>query len=326
MVAKHFKVIVLLLVVIFLVVGCSPGGFFEEEETETDEFQEGAQSEEENLRETVFYYLYQGAYLVPVERSIPWEEGIARATISRLASSQQVDSFLNGTGLNAPLPAGTEIIGLTIRDGLALIDFSENILEVREGQERAVLDAVVYTLTEFDTVDQVEIQVEGKPLEEFPKGVMIEQPLDRERGINLEVSDEVEDLRATSKVLVYFCGRGEEAITYIVPVTRVIPETTSAMEAALEELIKGPKPGSQLFSELDSRVEINSFLLEDGLATIDFSEEFMAFHGGATSEENILRQVALTLAQFPEINAVSILVEGEEPELTRNMPIQIRGE
>ena len=326
MVAKYFKVIVLLLVVVFLVVGCSPGGFFEEEETETDDFQEEAQPEEENLRETTFYYLYQGAYLVPVERSIPWEEGIARAAVSRLASSQQVDSFLNGTGLNAPLPAGTDIIGLTIRDGLALIDFNENFLEVQEGQERVVLDAVVYTLTEFGTVDQVEIQVEGKPLEEFPKGVIIEQPLDRERGINLEVSDEVENLSNTSKVFVYFCGMGEETVTYIVPVTRVIPETANLMEAALEELIKGPRPGSQLFSELDSRVEINSIQVEDGLAVIDFSEEFLAFQGGATSEENILRQIALTLVQFPEINALSILVNGEEPQLTREMPIQIREE
>ncbi len=324
MVSRPIKVIALLLVVVFMAAGCSPGGFFEEEEIEIDEYQEEAQPEEDNLRETVFYYMYQGAYLVPVERSIPWEEGIARATISRLISSQQVESFLNGTGLDAPLPAGTEIIGLTIRDGLARIDFSENFLNAREGQERAVLDAVVYTLTEFGTVDQIEILVEGEPLEEFPMGVLIEQPLDRQRGINLEVSDQVENLKDTSKVMVYFCGTGEEAITYIVPVTRVIPETTDVIEAALNELIKGPRPGSQLFSDIDSRVEINSLQVEDGLATIDFSEEFMAFHGGATSEENILRQIALTMSQFPEIKAVSILVEGEEPGLTWEMPIQIR--
>ncbi len=326
MVAKYFKVMVILLVVAFLTVGCSSGGLFVDEETESEEYQEEAQPEEENLRETIFYYLYQGAYLVPVERSIPWDDGIARATITRLVSSQQVDGFLNGTGLDAPLPAGTEIVGLTIRDGLARIDFSEEFLEVKEGQERTLLDAVVFTLTEFGTVEQVEIQVGGKLLDEFPKGVAIEQPLDRERGINLEVSEDVENLRDTSKVLVYFCGRGEEALTYIVPVTRVIPETSNEIEAALEELLKGPKPGSELFSDIDSRVEINSLQLEEGLATIDFSEEFLVYHGGATAEENILRQIVLTLSQFPEINRVSILIDGEAPELTREMPIQIREE
>ncbi len=321
---KRVRFLAVVLIMCMLLSGCSAVDYFtqSDEEPQPDEFTENGQPGEENLRETVFYYVFESDYLIPVLMNIPWTEGIARATIDRIIKSPEVDSLTETIGLQAPLPLGTEIKGLSIRDGLAKIDFSEEFFNVQEGKERVVLDAVVYTLTEFSTVDKVEIMVEGKMLEELPKGFSLEQPLDRSRGINLEVADGVEDMSTSSKVQVYFCGQGEEVINFFVPVTRVIPQTTNLMEEALNELIKGPKPGSSLFSEINSDVKINSHSVNGGLATVDFSEEFVSYHGGVTAEENILKQVTLTLSQFPEVKEVLILVDGQEPELTWEQPMK----
>lgn len=321
---KRIRFLAAILILCMFFSGCSALDYFTQSDDELlpDEFPENGQPGEENLRETVFYYLFDLDYLVPVLMNIPWTEGIARAAVNKIIKSPEIDSLTEAVGLQAPLPQGTEIKGLSIRDGLARIDFSEEFLSVQEGKERAALDAVVYTLTEFNTIDEVEIMIEGKKLEEFPKGIFLEQPLDRSGGINLELSDKVEDIGKTSKVQVYFCGRGEEIVNFFVPVTRVIPAAANLMEAALYELITGPRPGSSLFSEINSEVKINSLSIKDGLVTVDFSQEFTAFHGGVTAEENILKQVTLTLAHFPEVKEVLILVDGQETEFTWEQPVK----
>lgn len=293
------------------------------EEAEYEDFPGERPYVGEDLRDTGFYFLHGDRYLVPVKLSIPWTEGIARSAVERLVASYQSDSLLSGSGLKAPLPPGTRVIGLTIRDGVARIDFSQDFLDTREGMERVVLDAVTYSLTEFETVDQVEILVEGGLLDEFPPGVPLEQPLGRDRGINLEVCGEVEDLRETSRVQVFFCGRGEEgSISYLVPVTRVISPQENLHEAAMQELIKGPLPGSGLYSDLPPGTQVNELRVEDGKAIIDFNQEFMEYGGGASGEENVLNQVSLTMLQFPQVDQVLILVEGEEARFTtRQQPL-----
>ncbi|RQD78717.1 MAG: hypothetical protein D5R97_00075 [Candidatus Syntrophonatronum acetioxidans] len=316
-----FLVILLLLLSFSLGGGCGlveqfmPG----EEEGPVEEFEE--EPAEENFRDTVFYYHYGNDYLVPVEFSIPWNEGIARAALNRIISSGQMDPILQEKGLKAPLPSGTEIRGLTIREGLAIIDFNQEFLNVPEGQERIVLDSLIYTLTEFTTVNQVEVMIEGEYLEEFPPGDPLDQPLDRSRSLNLEISPEVEDLKDTSQVVVYFCGWGEGDLTYMVPVTRVIPSTSNLVEGALKELLKGPRPDTELYSDLNPQAEINSITLEEGVATVDFNKDFLIYDGGVKGEENIIKQIVLTLTQFPEIKEVRILVEGVEPDLVWDQPM-----
>ena len=292
----------------------------EEDEEFTEEYEE--EPEEDDYRDTVFYYHYGNDYLVPVEFSIPWTEGIARSALNWITSSSKTDPLLQEKGLKAPLPSGTEIRGLTIREGLASIDLNQEFLNVSEGLERIVLDALIYTLTEFSSVDKVEIMVEGEYLEEFPPGNHLNQPLDRSRSLNLEISEEVENLQDTSQVVVYFCGWGEGDLTYIVPVTRVIPATSNLIEAALKELLKGPRPDTELFSDLNPQTEVNSITLEEGVATVDFSKDFLIYDGGVKGEENIIKQVVLTLTRFPEINEVRILVEGAEPDLVQGQPLK----
>ena len=123
-------------------------------------------------------------------------------------------------------------------------------------------------------------------------------------------------------MVVYFCGWGEGDLTYIVPVTRVIPATSNLIEAALKELLKGPRPDTELFSDLNPQTEVNSITLEEGVATVDFSKDFLIYDGGVKGEENIIKQVVLTLTRFPEINEVRILVEGAEPDLVQGQPLK----
>ena len=46
--------------------------------------------------------------------------------------------------------------------------------------ESLLLDSIVYTLTEFDTIDQVQILVEGKVIESIGGHVLSNRPLRRD--------------------------------------------------------------------------------------------------------------------------------------------------
>ena len=80
----------------------------------------------------------------------------------------------------------------------------------------------------------------------------------------------------------------------------------------MRELLKGPRPGSGLFSELPAGTALLSFRVEDGQAVLDLSGEFLTFQGGRTGAENMVNQILLTLSFQEKIEQVQILVvEGQ---------------
>ena len=146
----------MLLALMGLVCGCS---FWKREPASPDPPKEDRPSDSVQMRETVFYYPdVEWQFVVPVRFSIPWQEGIARATINCMIDGQVPPEIL-ASGFSPLLPQGTEILGLTIKDGLARIDFNRSFLGYTPAHERLLLDGLIYTMTEFTTVNSVEIMV-----------------------------------------------------------------------------------------------------------------------------------------------------------------------
>lgn len=68
-------------------------------------------------------------------------------------------------GLHTRIPPGTRLLGLSVRAGVATLDLStEFISGAGPTDDRGRLAQVVYTLTQFSTVDGVRFMVEGEPL------------------------------------------------------------------------------------------------------------------------------------------------------------------
>ncbi|MCW3491389.1 GerMN domain-containing protein [Dethiobacter alkaliphilus] len=264
------------------------------------------------LRETVFYLPAQeGQVLVPVRIGIPWEEGIAKATLLYTREGNLPTPIAN-LGLAPLLPAGTQVLGLTIRDGLARVDFSEEFLQYNPELERQIISGIVFTLTEFPTVHEVEIMVEGK-VPAFHGSLTAAEPFDRDLGLNLEISSEVDDFADTKQILLYFLYPvGENA--FYVPVTRVVEKTDNPLQDVVQELIKGPGPGSPLFSALPKDLELQSVSTEGDQVTILVSGDFAAVGGGQLAADRIRHQVALTLTEISGVMNISLLSDGEPPQ------------
>ena len=199
------------------------------------------------------------------------------------------------------LPPATEVLGLTIRDGLARVDLSGSFLEYDTGMEREVINSVVFTLLQFPTVEEVEIMVEGTVPGVFPGGTPGGSFLAEQRGINLEVADELDDYRNTQQVIPYFCHvMGDNHVFYI-PVTRIVPGEKNIARAAVEELLQGPRYKSGLFSEIPPGTTLREVTMEEDLILVDFSREILNYRGGISGEKNTLSgKLYLLWRQFPE--------------------------
>jgi germination protein M len=272
----------------------------------------GDKPDDLQLRETVFYFPDQEwQVVIPVRLAIPWQEGIARATLGCMTEGQVPDEIL-AVGLAPLLPVGTEILGLTIRDGLARIDFNRAFLDYEVEHERLLISGLVYTLTEFTTVNQVELLIEGKNPESLPGGTVTREPITRRCGLNLEVSDLVDEMDDLDSVLLYFLhSTGVE--TFFVPVTRIIPKMEDKVQVVMDELLKGTATGSRLFSAIPGQIEGN-VTLQGETAVIRLTDDITVAGGGQVAADQIRDQIALTMTELTGIMEVQVLVSGGAPE------------
>jgi len=307
------KRIICLLIILFLVVTTVAGCGFLKRESPQDELPDNDEDSEEtlaHLRKTVFYFVNEHGLLVPVTRDIPWVEGIGKAALESLVDSEELRAELAENGLKAPLPEGTKVLGMTIRDGLAKVDFNSNFLETSDiVAEQNAIDAVVYTLTEFPSVDEVQIFVDGKIVEKTPNGNQLNGVFNRQ-NINLETP-----VAASSEmvpVTLYFKGASLNGnFNYFVPVTRMVPKTNNQIKTALEELINGPSENTGLVSLLPKDTKVLDVIQNNGEVLVNFSKEIEGYGGGIDVEQSIVNSVVLTASAFPEVETVTIQVEGK---------------
>jgi len=79
-------------------------------------------------------------------------------------------------------------------------------------------------------------------------------------------------------------------------------------KAALEELLKSDR--SSQYPLLPKDLKVLGVTVQNGVATVDFSEELKALSGGSTSEEIFIAMVTDTLTEFASIKTVKFHVAG----------------
>jgi spore germination protein GerM len=86
-----------------------------------------------------------------------------------------------GKGLVSLIPADTEILSVIIRGETAYIDMSEEFQYNGHGVEgyAAQLHQIVWTATEFSSVKNVQLLIEGRRIDWLGEGIWIGSPLNR---------------------------------------------------------------------------------------------------------------------------------------------------
>ncbi|ABR47175.1 conserved hypothetical protein [Alkaliphilus metalliredigens QYMF] len=277
-------------------------------------------SQDNELRETVLYYRDDKGLLIPVMRRIPWQEGIAKAALEQLVDQPVLRDDLATIGLLPVLPPGTEVIGISINEGLSKVDFNEQLLAYQsEIDENAIVKSIVYTLTEFDSIDQVQIMVNGEMLNKLTYGAKVSNPIER-GNINLTDSMDPESVPVT----LYYKGTVNGEDDFFIPITRGLNVLKADTKSVLTALVEGAPVGSGLHSEIPYGASINDVYVRDGIAYIDFTEEIRNVPVNEKHQQSLVYELGLTLREVePSIHQVRILSGGKEVELGSNVSLNI---
>ncbi len=287
-----------------------PGSADGIEDTAAQAGGEDAGQQAQSQQQVTLYFKDAKGYVAPVTMAIEKTEGIARKSLEYMVEDGPYQQMVP-QGFTALLPKGTEIKGMDIvKDKkLAIVDFSKEFLNYNPQDERKILEAVTWTLTGFPSIQQVQLWVEGKALQEMPvDGTPLDEPLTRAAlGINIEQAEGV-DLSEAVPVTLYFLNQTEDLQTYYVPVTRMIARTDNIAKASVEQLIKGPK-GTKLSSVIASDAEVIDVKQADGIVTVNFSDKLLGEDHKAPAES--LQSVVLSLTENTGAAKVQIMVNGD---------------
>ena len=268
-----------------------------------------------DMQDTVVYYEDGDGYLVPVQRQVERQDGIAKATLNLMVQSARNDMDAARLGLIPVVPEGTTF-DLDISQGHARVDLGKNVLAASDKQQEENLrTAIVWALTEFDTVKDVSFLVGGQKTDSLTHGTNISGSYTRV-GLNQEEPAQ-EVFSGANELQIYVPAQDGRLL---VPVSRTV-YSEDDVATAVFEFLRGPKADSGLNEPLPEKAQLLGVDVKDGVVTINFSRAFTQIAEQSDGGVQAMRALMLTCTRYPGIKKVKILVEGEPYEMPeQNVP------
>ena len=126
--------------------------------------------------------------LLPVLRTVPRSPEAAKAAINALLAGPSAKERAAMPHIVTFISANSKLRGIEVSGGLATVDLSAEFASPSPAGTpdlgvyslRGRLAQVVYTLTQFSTVDRVNFEIEGKPVKEFASPeIALDKPVTR---------------------------------------------------------------------------------------------------------------------------------------------------
>lgn len=128
---------------------------------------------------TVSVYFVRDEKVGTAHRTIPYTQRVGEATVRLLIEGP--NQAETAAGLSSAVPDDSELLGLTIQNGVATIDMSGSFGGGGGSLSQFLrLAQLVYTLTQFPTVQAVALEIDGEPVKVFgTEGIIISDRMTR---------------------------------------------------------------------------------------------------------------------------------------------------
>lgn len=219
----------------------------------------------------------------------------AKKLISTLIKGGEEEKLIPN-GFKAIIPSDTEIKSIHYENNLIKIDFSKELMEVSEKMEEKIIEAIVFTLTSIDGVDNVIIYMEGDILNKLPKsGINLPSTLNKSYGINKEY--DINSYKNVNHVTVFYINKYNDN-TYYVPVTKYVNDDNEKIKIIVDELASSTVSNTSLMSYLNSNAKLLQAEKNDNSLYLVFNEYIF----NDMQNENILEEVIYTISLSVDAN------------------------
>lgn len=290
---------------------------------------DGKNSEAKESIIVTLYYEDSSGDVIPVTRKLAKQVGIARAAVNCLVDNVSNKSEMEPYGLYPVLPDGTEIKGLNIKEGTATIDFNDKLFD-NDGKtaERNVISSIVYTLTNFNTVKNVKILINGRNGGKLKYGTDISGILNRE---NVLINSSKANLtKSLTKLDAYLFKTVDDKHFYIIPVSSEFNNLKNEdIPEKLVELASKEYGEKGLYTELPAGVKLLGHSINGDILTLNFNDKIRSYGGGTAREDGILKQILYSAKQVEGIKRVKILIDGktgnlpEGTDISKELPVPV---
>lgn len=213
-------------------------------------------------------------------------------------------------GFQAIIPNETKIISTSFENGIYKINFSKELLDVKETQEEKVIEAVVFTATSYKEVKKVIIYMEGDILTYLPKSkTTIPGTLDRSFGINKTF--DLSNTENIQGVTIYYLKENHNH-SYYVPVTKYVNDNRDKVKIIVDELSSNHVYNSNLMSYLNSNAKLEAANLEDDTLHLKFNQYILSDLKEEPILEEVVYTIGLSIQDNYEVNQVSFEVGEKE--------------
>ena len=205
-------------------------------------------------------------------------------------------------GFIAIIPEGTKVLDLKLEDSILTINFSKELLNVSQDTEEKMLEAIIYSLTEINSVKKIKILVEGKSLTNLPNSnKKIPELLDKNYGINKIYN--LDSIKDTSKTTIYYLSKYNDYY-YYVPVTKISNENLEKAEIIINDLKTTPIYHTNLISYLAASTNLTNYeILEDSIS-LSFDNHLLAGIDDEDMLEEVKYAISLSIRDSYGINEV----------------------
>ena len=193
-------------------------------------------------------------------------------------------------GFKQVIPENTRIIDKKINDGILIINFSKELLNINSKDEEKVLEAIIYSLLEIKDIKGIIILVEGSQLKQLPHShKKLPNVLDKTYGINKIYN--IYSLKNTTKTTIYYLSKNNNYY-YYVPVTKISNDENERIEIIIKELKSTPIYHTNLISYLEASTNLTSYELLANSIELSFDNYLLA----NLHNEDILEEIKYTIA------------------------------
>ena len=188
------------------------------------------------------------------------------------------------------IPENTKLLNYSLNDKVLKLNFSKEFLLVNENDEEKMIESLIYSLCELESIDKILIYVENEKLNELPNSkIKLPVSLDKSYGIN-KVYD-IKSFKNVTKTTIYYASKTDD-LTYYIPITKITNNDANAVEIIVKELKTSPIYESNLISFLNYSYELKNYEIMENSVNMSFDNKMLL----NLNDENITEKVKYTLS------------------------------
>lgn len=234
------------------------------------------------------------------EKAYASHEELVEKLVERIIKGPETPS------LQGSMPVNLQVLESNLKEKIAYINFNHTYRTLKLEEQIMVRTSLVYTLTELEFVESVQILVEGEALtnnsaikiEPIKRNDILVSYLEPNPPTNIQT------------ITLYFAKENDDKLY---PETRdiVVNNSIPTERYVIEQLIKGPTtPG--LIRTLPENTKINDVKTQERVCQVDISYDLNAKPLSPVSEKLLTYSIVNSLTEMIQIDKVVFLMDGKK--------------